>query len=124
MRICAYVRIRMRGLAELHKALADETRLRILALLLELGELCVCDVETGLDISQSRASRHLTMLRQAELVEDRRDGQWVYYRIAEPLSTAASNAIASVRDAVKTDAQMRKDIAATKRARRSPCRDD
>ena len=72
----------MREVADLHKALADETRLRIVRLLQELGEHCVCDVETGLDVTQSRASRHGTTLRQVGLVADRREGQWVYYRLA------------------------------------------
>lgn len=111
----------MRELVEIHKALADETRLRILRLLQELGELCVCDVETGLDVSQSRASRHMTQLRQAGLVEDRRDGQWVYYRIAEPLTPAAASALAAIRDAMKGDPRSQKDIEATRASRRSPC---
>ena len=114
----------MRELVELHKALADETRLRIVRLLQELGELCVCDVETGLDITQSRASRHMTQLRQAGLVADRRDGTWVYYRIAEPLSPAAQSALAALRDATRTDRRTKKDIESTKAARRSPCRAD
>lgn len=114
----------MRALVDLHKALADDTRLRILRLLQELGELCVCDVETGLDITQSRASRHMTLLRQAGLVEDRRDGQWVYYRIAEPLAPAAASALASIREAMRDDPRSRRDIEATREARRSPCRAD
>jgi len=113
----------MRELLEIHKALADETRLRILRVLQELGELCVCDVETGLDVTQSRASRHMTQLRQAGLVQDRRDGQWVYYRIAEPLTPAAASALAAMRDATRDDPQCRRDIEATRRSRRSPCRD-
>lgn len=113
----------MREVVEIHKALADSTRLRILRVLQELGELCVCDVETGLDVSQSRASRHMTMLRQAGLVQDRRDGAWVYYRIAEPLDPVAGSALASIRDALKDDPQSKHDIETTRRSRRSPCRD-
>lgn len=70
-----------RGLAQLHKALGDETRLRIVNLLAHRAELCVCDVESCLEISQSKASRHLVYLKNAGLVEDRRDATWVYYRI-------------------------------------------
>ncbi|MEC7519298.1 MAG: metalloregulator ArsR/SmtB family transcription factor [Myxococcota bacterium] len=112
----------MRELVDIHKALADETRIRILSLLMELGELCVCDVETGLDITQSRASRHMTQLRQAGLVEDRRDGQWVYYRIAESLAPAAAHALTGLREAREGDAELARDVKATKKARRSPCR--
>ena len=68
-------------LAKLMKALADETRLRIVALLAH-GELCVCHVESGLDIPQPTASRHLAVLRNAGVVEARRDGSWIHYRLA------------------------------------------
>src|SRR5436189_621076 len=67
----------------LFKALADATRLRILGLLLT-GEICVCHIHESLKIPQPRASRHLAYLRRAGLVETRRDGQWVHYRLAVP----------------------------------------
>ncbi len=70
---------------ELFKALADETRLRILSLL-SSGELCVCEITRVLEIGQPKASRHMAVLRQAELVSDRREGMWVYYSLAEPRS--------------------------------------
>ncbi len=76
----------MRGLSDIFKALADETRLAMLALLLKKGELCVCDFEEVLEISQSKASRHLRYLLNAGFLWDRRGGIWVYYRIAEDLS--------------------------------------
>jgi ArsR family transcriptional regulator len=71
----------MKKIAQLFKALADETRLRILSLLGE-GELCVCDLMDILDLPQSTVSRHLAYLRNADLVEDRRQGVWMYYRLA------------------------------------------
>jgi DNA-binding transcriptional ArsR family regulator len=64
------------------KALSDETRLRILKLL-EKGELCVCHIMAVLDMGQSRISRHMGILKQAGLVDDRRTGKWVFYRLAE-----------------------------------------
>ncbi len=73
----------MRNSAELFKALADETRLRILNLLVQ-GELCVCDIMAVLDVGQSKASRHLAYLRNVGLVRDRRNGVWMYYALAEP----------------------------------------
>ena len=75
----------MRELAGIFKALSDETRLLILALLLKHGELCVCDFEKVLEITQSKSSRHLRYLLNAGLVQDRREAVWVHYRIAEPL---------------------------------------
>lgn len=73
----------MKDTARLFKALADETRLRILALLTR-GELCVCDLMAILDLPQSTVSRHLAYLRNAGLVSDRRQGVWMYYQLPEP----------------------------------------
>ena len=69
------------ALESLFKALADDTRLRILALL-QAGEVCVCDIHGSLALPQPTVSRHLAYLRKAGLVEGRKDGQWVHYRIA------------------------------------------
>lgn len=68
--------------ASIFKALADETRLRILALLLAEQELCVCDIISAVKLPQSTVSRHLAYLRKAGLVSDRRCGLWMYYSIA------------------------------------------
>jgi ArsR family transcriptional regulator len=65
-----------------YKALADRTRLRILSLLME-GEVCVCDIHDTLRVPQPTASRHLSYLRRAGLVEARREGTWMYYRLAD-----------------------------------------
>lgn len=73
-------------LAQTFKALSDETRLLCLALLFVEKELCVCDLEIALGISQSKTSRHLRYLLNAGLVTDRREGLWVYYRIAQTLT--------------------------------------
>jgi len=65
------------------KALADETRLRILKLL-EVKEMCVCEVMAALDLTQPTTSHHLGILENAGLVKDRRHGKWVFYSIADP----------------------------------------
>jgi ArsR family transcriptional regulator, arsenate/arsenite/antimonite-responsive transcriptional repressor len=65
-----------------YRALADVTRLRILTLLAD-GEVCVCDIHDTLRVPQPTASRHLAYLRQAGLVEARREGTWMHYRIAD-----------------------------------------
>jgi len=64
------------------RALGDETRVRIVALLAH-GELCVCHLEKALDLSQPNASRQLGILKNAGIVDSRRDGTWVYYRLCE-----------------------------------------
>lgn len=65
------------------KALADETRLRIVALLLCERELCVCDIVDAVKLPQSTVSRHLSHLRRSGLVRDRRCGNWMYYSLIE-----------------------------------------
>jgi ArsR family transcriptional regulator len=72
----------MKELLSVFKALSDETRLRIVKLL-ENGELCVCDIVAAVDMSQSRISFHLKILKDAGLVKDRRDGKWMHYRLNE-----------------------------------------
>ena len=64
------------------KAVADPTRVRILKLL-ESGELCVCQITAVLDLAPATVSKHLAMLKIAGLLQQRRDGKWVHYRLAE-----------------------------------------
>ena len=72
------------------KAVADPTRARILKIL-EHGELCVCQVVAVLGLGQSTVSRHLAVLRNAGLIEDRKEGRWAFYRLAtDPRSRYAS----------------------------------
>lgn len=78
----AATKLPLRPMSRLFKALGDETRLRIVALLSH-GELCVCHIESALSLPQPTASRHLATLRAAGIVEPRRQGTWVYYRIAD-----------------------------------------
>ena len=63
------------------KALADETRLTSLLLLQQEGELCVCELMAALQETQPKVSRHLAQLRTSGLLQGRRQGQWVFYRI-------------------------------------------
>ena len=86
---------RLAEMESLFKALADTTRLRILGLLLA-GEVCVCDIHESLKIPQSKASRHLAYLRRSGLVETRREGLWIHYRLgrlADPVLAAIGDAV-------------------------------
>jgi ArsR family transcriptional regulator, arsenate/arsenite/antimonite-responsive transcriptional repressor len=87
---------RLVEMESLFKALADATRLRILGLLLT-GEVCVCDIHESLKIPQPKASRHLAYLRRSGLVETRREGLWIHYR----LGTLADPVLAAIADAVR-----------------------
>lgn len=66
---------------QFYKCLSDETRLRCLMLIEHENELCVCELTEALQAIQPKVSRHLAQLRQCELLIDRRQGQWVFYRI-------------------------------------------
>jgi ArsR family transcriptional regulator len=65
---------------DIFKALGDETRIRIVSLLLK-GELCVCEIEEILGISQTNASRHLSKLRTCGVISSAKKAQWVYYKL-------------------------------------------
>jgi ArsR family transcriptional regulator len=79
------------------KALGDETRLRIYMLLSEKGELCVCDITSIIEITQTHASRSLGVLKNAGLVKDRRDGLWMHYSIIkEGISEAVMSFVGEI----------------------------
>ncbi len=87
--------------ATFFSALANEVRLRVLTLLQSQGELCVCELIHALDLSQPMISRHLALLRADGLVEARRAGQWMYYRIHPELAAWASEVLAVTVEANK-----------------------
>ncbi len=93
----------MRELVKTFKALSDETRLRILNLLLE-RECCVCEVMQVLDISESRASRNLSFLYDVGLLKLRRQGLWALYSIdRESLKPHYSDMLEGLKKALETD---------------------
>lgn len=95
--------IDMHKTTALFKALGHDTRLRILNLLLG-GEVCVCRIMEILQLPQSTASRHLGILKNAGLVEDRRDGIWVHYSLASkqmPLALQVMDALGKHLPAIK-----------------------
>jgi len=73
----------LRRMADHYALLAGETRLKIIALLTDIGELCVCDLASVLEMTPAAVSQHLSRLRSGRLVESRRDGMTIYYRLTE-----------------------------------------
>jgi ArsR family transcriptional regulator len=71
--------------ATLCKCLADDTRVRLMAMIHLRGECCVCHLVDALDDSQPKISRHLAQLRVCDLLRTRREGQWMHYRLNEEL---------------------------------------
>lgn len=106
------------------KAISDESRLRILNLLLNRGELCVCDIEAVLGATQTKISRHLAYLRRSGLVSARRSGLWILYSIP-PSPDGPRKDVLSIlpvilttndiarRDLKRLDARMRRGCCAT-----------
>ena len=97
---------------ELFRALADMTRLRVLLLMQSKGELCVCQFTQILSESQPKISRHLAHLREVGLVSDRRQGQWVHYRINPDLPKWASQIILETAEGLLTEEPFNSDVAA------------
>jgi len=98
----------MRELEQLFKGLADQTRLRILNLLIH-GELCVCDIQYVLESSQPNVSRHLTYLKNSGLVLDRREGTRTYYRLAQPKEGVHKLLFGFLRDIFRSSEAMEED---------------
>jgi ArsR family transcriptional regulator len=73
----------MKYIAQVYKALSDETRLRIISLLHAGGQLCVCDLMAVLALPQSTVSRHLAYLKNSGMVNDERKGIWMYYSLRD-----------------------------------------
>ena len=98
----------VRPLSQVFRALGDETRLRIVALLAH-GELCVCHLEKALSLSQPNASRQLGILKNAGIVDSRRIGTWVYYRLDKQAHAAVEAQLRALvkafgaEDALKAD---------------------
>ena len=72
------------------RSLSDRTRLRCLMLLMQEGELCVCELTFALGLIQPKISRHLASLRDIQVVNDKRSGQWIYYSINPKLPVWAN----------------------------------
>jgi len=91
------------------KCLSDDTRLNIVMLVAQHQELCVCDLTEKLQLSQPKISRHLALLRASGVLQDRRQGQWVYYRINPQLPAwghEVLNILVSSQTITNKDAQM------------------
>ena len=104
----------MREFMNVVKALADENRVRAL-LALRQRELCVCQITELLALAPSTVSKHMSILKQARLVDSRKNGRWMYYRLADDdVPVEASEALAWIRKSLSCDPQTRRDDACLK----------
>lgn len=106
-------------MVQLFAALADPTRLRLLNLM-NGREVCVCYFVEILKQSQPKISRHLAYLRRAGIVEARREGKWMHYRIERPKDPAAASVLDSALQSLKRDKQMQADAATLRKASCEP----
>ena len=102
-------------IAQHFKGLADPTRLRMLNLLMQ-GELCGCDIQYVLDLSQSNVSRHLNYLKRVGLVDDRREGYRVFFKVAAPAEKSRALLLDYLRHLFAKDAVFAKDLKGLKAA--------
>jgi ArsR family transcriptional regulator len=100
---------------QLCKALGDDTRLRMVALLAH-GELCVCHLQAALGLSQPTASRQLSVLRAGGVVAARRDGSWIYYRLAAQTDPTRRRLLRSVVAGFAKQPGLRRDVDEVRRA--------
>ncbi|MBL8169787.1 MAG: metalloregulator ArsR/SmtB family transcription factor [Acidobacteria bacterium] len=98
-------------MASLLKACADQTRLRLLNLMAQEGEVCVCHLVDVLGTNQPKVSRHLAYLKRAGLVNDRKDGLWVHYRLAESLSAHAARLLECLNSCCAEAPELQHDVA-------------
>ncbi len=89
-------------------ALADRTRLRLINLIGD-DEICVCFFVEVIKTNQPKISRHLAYLRRAGIVEARREGKWMHYRVVEPKDPHAARVFQEVRSWISEDKEMQKD---------------
>ena len=101
--------LEVRPVSRLFKALGDHTRLRIVALLSH-GELCVCHVQDALGLTQPNASRQLGILKNAGVVESRREGTWTFYRLAEQPDGNCGRQLDALVRGFAQQATLRKDV--------------
>ena len=95
--------------AELFQSLADPTRLRLLNLLLQTGEICGCELVDALRVPQYNISRHLQILTRAGLLEGHKRGKWVYYRVARELKPYHRSLLRAVRELREEREDLRED---------------
>jgi ArsR family transcriptional regulator len=99
------------------KACADQTRLRLINLLANEGEVCVCHLVDVLGANQPKVSRHLAYLKRAGLVSDRKDGLWVHYRLTESLTQHAQRLLACLGSCCAERPEMRQDLSKLRQVR-------
>lgn len=109
MRISAYKDLSVSP-EQIFRALGDETRLRCVMLMQTQGELCVCELTHALQLAQPKISRHLASLRAASVLQDRREGVWIYYQVSTQLPAWAQAMLQQTATGLATQAPYIDDV--------------
>jgi len=113
----------MKELVVVAKALSDENRVRVLMLLGD-GELCVCQIIEMLGLAPSTISEHMAVLHRAGLVEARKEGRWIYYRLRDDgASGSAGEALRWAQESLENDKQVRSDARRLCAVKRTPVKE-
>ena len=108
----------MNTVSKIGSALSDDNRLRVV-MFLGGGELCLCQIIEMLALAPSTVSKHMSVLHEAGLVETRKEGRWIFYRLAgQGTPACAARALAWVKDSLRTDARIRQDLARLRAVRK------
>jgi ArsR family transcriptional regulator, arsenate/arsenite/antimonite-responsive transcriptional repressor len=107
----------LKEIVKVFKAIGDETRIRLLKLL-QQRELCVCELMQALDMTQSRVSRNLGILKNAGLVDDRRDGLWVHYSLNVEARPYIKELLEILKDSCNDDKIIVKDLVELSKAQK------
>lgn len=100
----------MTGEADFLKALGEPTRLRLVTLLTTSGEICVCQLAEALEEPDFKISRHLSVLRSAGVVQARREGTWMYYRLVNQTNSLASCIYACLQSCLSENRAVKRDL--------------
>lgn len=108
----------MDKLLKIFKALADKNRVRIMSMLTK-KELCVCEITHVLELATSTVSKHLSILKDAGLINERKDGRWVNFKLAESDDPKIQNILEMINDAAKEEELLQIDLTKVEKADRN-----
>ena len=108
----------MDKLLKIFKALSDKNRVRIMSMLTK-KELCVCEITHVLDLATSTVSKHLSILKDAGLITDKKDGRWVNFKLSESDDTKIKNIIEMINNAGKEEELLQIDLTNVEKADRN-----
>jgi len=100
----------LKEISDIFKALSENFRLRVLGMLIDGREVCVCKLSEVLRSTNSMASRHLAYLKRSRIVESRRKGQWMYYKLNTKMGSECRTLLDLLAAFISGSPQAKKDV--------------